>query len=355
MHDLGKFAGLWLVSRTIVSLNVIVCIEPVHGVYDADDIRGVVSDSVSRGFFGIRRKMKKSIAFALCGLGLGLSAVSSAELIYGMTTANSGSTAPGLNLVSFDSATPGTQTNIGAFTGVVSGHSLRSIDFNTATGVLYAISSSTSALSAAQLYTVDLATGALTAVGSGTTLTGNNNARLELEFNSVTGDFNVFTGAAANGTAGNNFVVNAGTGVATSSPILTYGTGASIIGAAFNSNTSTMFGWDYNSDDLVSINPATGVMTQVAAPTGFLTGNAGLGMDHSALSDTLYVVHDDPGTATISSLLTRDMVTGAETIIGGFGAGVFVSDISVAPIPEPFTMAGLGAVALIAARRRNRK
>ena len=155
----------------------------------------------------MKRKLKST------GLAAGLLALASllpvhAEPIYGMATTSSFSLAPGVALVMFDSATPGSVTTIGAFTGIVADHALRSIDFRPATGELYALSSSLVDYAFAQLYTVDLGSGALTAVGSGLTLTGNTYALTEIDFNPVTDLIRVITA----GSTANNFRVDPNTG-----------------------------------------------------------------------------------------------------------------------------------------------
>lgn len=294
----------------------------------------------------------------------------SQETIFGMTAANSGSGAAGVNLVSFSSATPGTLTTIGAFSGINAGHSLRSIDFRPSNNLLYAVS--TNGTTEGQLYTVNLSTAALTAVGSPFTMTGNTATSVDIDFNPVTDVLHIVT----RGTVGNNHRVNPNTGALISTDTaLAYAPGdanvgatPSISGIAFSNNTvgaasTTLFGWDYNNDALVTIGstggapnpPSSGLMNSVNTPTGFLTFNAGIGMDVSGATNTLYVTHDDPATGTSMSLFTRDMTTGAETLIGSYGA-VFVADISVQPIPEPASLlvggvAVLGAVRLIRRRR----
>lgn len=275
-----------------------------------------------------------------------------AELIYGMTAANSGSASGGLNLVRFDSASPNTITNVGAFTGLSAGHLLRSIDFRPANGQLYAMSTNSAALATAQLYTVNLTTAALTPVGGPITLGTNANVRLEMDFNPVADRIRVVTGGDRGTT--NNFRVNPndGTLVATDTSLswtvgdVNDGFAVSIIGGAYSNNrngatTTTLYAWDYNSDSLVTIgsvngvpnSPNSGIMSSIDSPAVALTANAGLGMDISARTGILYVTHDDPATGTSMNLYTRNTTTGAETLIGAYPAGTFVSDISVTPGP----------------------
>jgi hypothetical protein len=67
------------------------------------------------------------------------------------------------------------------------------------------------------------------------------------------------------------------------------------------------------------------------------------------------VSHDDPATGTMMSLYTRDLTTGAETLVGAYPSGTFIHEIAVfVPVPEPTRVlggAGLAGV-LLAARRR---
>jgi len=293
--------------------------------------------------------------------GLGLASAANAELIYGMTAAGSGSTSPGLSLVSFDSASPGTVNTVGAFTGVSAGHALRSLDFRPANGQLYAISTATAALATAQIYTVNLATAALTPVGSGLTLTGNTSGRVEMDFNPSVDRIRIVTGGSAN----NNYRANPNDGLLVLQDTDLSGLAASIIGAAYSNNVAggtptTLYAWDYNTDDLVTIgglngvpSPNGGVISVVADPApSFLTFNASLGMDISGATGTLYVTHDNAVNGNSMNLYTRDLTSGAETLLGAYPTGTFVADISVV-VPEPTTL-GLAGVAAMGLLRRRR-
>lgn len=216
-----------------------------------------------------------------------------------MTAASSLSSAPGLRLVKFNSDTPGTITDIGAFSGMVGGQSVRSLDFRPSTGVLYAIS--TDGTTAGQLYTVNLTTAVLTPVGSGFTLGNNNAPSVEMDFNPVLDIIRVVT--RANGaTNNNNFRVNPTTGALISTDTnLAYASGdpldgqpASVAAAAYSNNvagagTTTLYAWDYNFDSLDTIGGPNGTpsadggqLFTVDAPANVLTFNAGMGMDISA-------------------------------------------------------------------------
>lgn len=295
-----------------------------------------------------------------------------AETIYGMTAASGQGLAPGLGLVRFDSATPGTITNLGTFSGIVAGHAVRSIDFRPANGMLYAISNGTIGATAgqAQIYTVNLATAALTPVGPGLTLTGNTAARIEIDFNPVADRIRIIVAGSTNLSYRANPDTGALVGVDTpidfapGDPL--FDTGPVVVAAAYTNNvpgalSTTLYAWDYNTDALATIgsiggtpiSPNTGQMFTVNAPAISLTGNSGIGMDISGLTGTLYVTHDNPADGIFMSLFSRSLVTGVETRLGNYPTGVFIADISAAPVPEPATwlMGVVGLFGLLAHRR----
>jgi hypothetical protein len=295
----------------------------------------------------MRSRFSISLAF-LCTFCAG--SAFGQELIYGMTAASSGSSAAGLNLVSFNSNAPGTMLTNVPLTGVVSGQSLRSIDFRPSNRQLYAISS---ASTAAQLYTVNLTTGVLTPVGSGLTLPSTN-ARVEIEFDPASDVIRYIGG----GTTNNNATINPNTGALISAQTtLAFVSGdplagglPGIVGAAYSNNNTgaaapTLYGYDLTSGALVRIggpggspSPNLGQVTTISNPGSPLAFNAGFGMDISGATNTLYVTHDDPATGTVMSLYTRNLTTGAESVVGAYPS-LFVTDISVFPlaaaIPEP--------------------
>ena len=302
--------------------------------------------------------------------------VARAELIYGMTGANSSANA-GIGLVSFDSASPGTVMTIGAFTGLTSGHDVRSIDFRPLTGQLYAISTDATGMNA-QLYTVNLSTAALTPVGSGFSLGTNTSLDVEMDFNPTVDLVRIVTAANPNSGQNNNFRANPITGalVATDSNLaydpadsaVTSGNAPflQIRAAAYSNNfagatMTTLFAWDWQTDSLVMIggpnstpSPNTGVVFTISNPGTFLTTGDAIGMDISGLTGVLYTTHDS-GVSTAMSLWTRDTTTGALANLGSYPAGTFVIDISVVPEPTSVALFGIAAAAFVCRRFRRRR
>lgn len=268
-----------------------------------------------------------------------LSGAAQAELIYGISVPGTGGAT---NLVSFDSATPASTTNVGAITGLVAGHTLRGIDFRPSNGQLYAISSSGTA---AQLYTVNLTTSVATPVGAGFTLTGSASTRVSLDFNPVADALRVVTGS------GQSYRVNANTGalIAQDTSIATAGSGATplISGVAYTNNfagatQTTLYAYDFLLDNLGTIGGINGVPSpnggvfNIVGGSGIVTGDAGLGFDISGATGIAYLSVDDfNGSAGFNAeFFSINLVTGAVSQIGADDPFSLL-DISVLPILAP--------------------
>lgn len=286
--------------------------------------------------------------------------VAQAETVFGITGA-----AAGGSLVSFDSASPGSVTNVGALSGIVAGHSVRAIDFRPADGQLYALSTSGTS---GQLYTVNLGTAALTPVGSGFTVANAFATRVSMDFNPVVDRLRIVT----SGVSSNNLRVNPNTGaLVVEDGNLAYDAGdvnsganpPFAVGAAYTNNfagatSTTLYTWDFNLDVLATIgsvggapvSPNAGTMFTVGGPSAFLTLDGGVGFDISSATGTAFFSYNDINTAA-ETFATIDLATGLPTTIGTFGQGVDLLDISVV-IPSPGALGLLGLGGLVAARRR---
>lgn len=297
---------------------------------------------------------------------LALAAVGArAELIWGITTTS--------QLVSFDSANANAYTLGPNLSGVVSGHTVRAIDFRASNGQLYAISSNAS--TAGQLYTVNLTTGALTAVGSTFGLT-TTSTRISMDFNPVVDAIRVVAAT------GNNLRVNADTGVLINTDTnIAYVAGdpnatttAQVGDIAYTNNvagasTTTLFAYDFSIDNLATIgtangavSPNTGQLNTVGSAGGPVAFDLGIGFDISGSTGVGYLSMDeDVSPTSADELYSVNLSTGALTLlaneigVGGQG-GLNLLDISVvaAPVPEPATMVGLGLGAIVLLRKRRK-
>lgn len=255
---------------------------------------------------------------------LGVSSMASATLMYGHDMRNN-------RFVSFDSATPGTQTLLGTQTTDYFG-----LDFNASGSTLYGLSST------GNLQTINLANGAalssvaISGVTAGSSWTG-------ITFDASN---NLFLSTFLTGTGSQLWSLNANTGA------------ASLIGTMHASNTfidisisstGRLVAHDITSDSFFDINTGNGASTLIGAHG--LAANFAQGMDFDWSTNTLYAaVYTGGGTNTYGSV---NLTTGAVTPIGSIVSGEYEL-AAVNPVPEPATLAalGMGAIALIRRRKK---
>ncbi len=123
-------------------------------------------------------------------------------------------------------------------------------------------------------------------------------------------------------------------------PVTGVGFGAfeRVEGLAYDVNTNTLYGSDIVTDQLIGIDPSTGIGT-VVGPVGF-QNIAALAFDPN--TDTLYGMR-----ALSNELITIDTATGAGTVIGTFGIG-FIVGLAFDPITNTLYGAELITDQLIA-------
>jgi hypothetical protein len=275
---------------------------------------------------------------------LSLASAAQAETIYGLAAGG---------LYRFDHAAPGTNTTINSLISGITG-SPRAIDFRPSNGRLYLLSTGGSSADPANLYTVNLNTGAVTGVGS--FLLSSVANPISMDFNPVTDQLHITSGASRN-----HYSVNLSTLAVTTLAQFPVGTNLSDI--AFSNNTAgasstTANVWDYNAiggnqdGNAGTLNIGTGAVTLLGAP-GISNGSSVQGYDISSVTGTAYLTSNlfiAPSTITsISNLYTVNLSTGAATLLGG--TGLNLTDIAVA-IPEPATLAAVAGLGALALRRR---
>jgi len=281
----------------------------------------------------ISKLLRNLVVFAAV-LAAAQATTTNAELIYGVSdTLN--------DLVSFDSATPGT-VNAYALSGLHSGDEIRGVDW--VNGTLYGLGDQ------GYLYTITT-TGVATMVGTGL---GHSLDGVYFGFNAGTSQLYVTSDA------GLNLSVDPLTGLATAGPTYTFGGNpADLDAAAWDSANSTFYGISVGGNQLYSLNPVTGDVTLVASiPSGVLEHP--IGFDISPNTGTAYIATETTPGGT-PDLFLLSLTTGDLTDMGTIGhTGELtggVDSIAVATVvPEPGTLglliAGGGSVLFGLIRRK---
>ncbi|MBI1765575.1 MAG: DUF11 domain-containing protein [Acidobacteria bacterium] len=243
--------------------------------------------------------------------------------VFGLTNAN--------QLVRFNAATPGTLIGAPlAIVGLQAGESVRGIDVRPATGVLYGLG--VTGGTTGRLYTIDTVTGAATQIGASFTLPQSAGVAAGTDYGF---DFNpTVDRIRVTANSRDNFRLNPITGaVAGVDTALT--AGAQVTGAAYDRNNAgatqtTLYGIDFNTDQLVTIGGINGVPSP---NTGAVTTVGNLGVNTSA--DVGFDVTSGGGAtayaslnvAGASGLYTINLASGAATLVGNV-PGVTLVDIA---------------------------
>ncbi|MGI4759476.1 MAG: DUF4394 domain-containing protein [Janthinobacterium lividum] len=253
----------------------------------------------------------------------------------------------GTNLLTFDTALPGTIRTATGITGVDATQTLVGLDVRPINNALYALGYNAAAATGvnnSQLYSLDATTGAATAVGTA--------FRLELGTGSVGFDFNpTVDRIRVVGANRNNYRLNPNSTAAsvlafTDGPV-SYTSGTPNIGAvaytnSFRGASATSGTMLYNYDETLNqLNiqatanpPADGQLTAVGA-SGITVNTTTPNVDLDIYStgagvNTAYLVANT-GTSPNTSLYTVNLTTGAATLVGAIGNGaVAARDIAIA-------------------------
>jgi hypothetical protein len=265
-----------------------------------------------------------------------------AQALYGATAAGG----PG-ELYILSAATGGVIQDVGPLNDLsASNYPITGLAFNPLTGILYGSTGNSSAATAARLVTINPATGLVTVIGSfnagPVNSAGTPATMADIAFDSAGNLFGIGSVAGPQ-----LYSINIATGKATviGSTGLTSTTGGGLsinpTDLFYGTPTSTRFG-TYNS--------STGAYTNIANPTKPVGGAySALAFNGSALYGL------NLGAAAATHLVTIDPATGAVTDVG---ASVnFLDSIAFGPVPEPTTFAlvmTVAALGLVMQARRHR-
>lgn len=232
--------------------------------------------------------------------------------MYGLTNSN--------QLLTFDSATPGTISSSVAITGLAGGESVVGIDTRPATGQLYAFGLvDDGATRTGRIYTLNPNTGVATQVGNAPwSTTISDTSFVGFNFNPNVDRIRITN------RNGENFRVHPDTGALAGTDTNLTTTG--INGISYTNNdgaltTTTLYGLLFNSDELVTIgglsgtpSPNTGVVN-IVGDTGIVAGDV-YGLEITTLGGitTAYATSD-------GRLYTVNLTTGLLTDVGAIGGG----------------------------------
>jgi len=268
----------------------------------------------------------------------------SADLVYGLTTRN--------QLVSFDSASPGTLLDAHFITGMQGGEEIIGIDFRPATGQLYAMGSFS------RLYTLNTASAAATAVGTGFT-PQLNGVEYGFDFNPVADRIRVTSDLGQNfrldPVTGGNTAIDGNLAYGAGDP--NFGVAPRVTGSAYTNNfvgglTTQLFNIDSGLDILTIQSPPNNGTLATVGGLGFNTSGL-VGFDIYGQGNIALASLTAPGGST-SGLFSINLATGAATAIGTIGVGtepILIRDITVIPGPAGLGVLCIGGLALVRRRR----
>ena len=274
---------------------------------------------------------------AATGLLLLTAASAQAQTAYGLQTSATTS------LVTFQVTAPGTLTATTAITGLGIGQTLVGLDSRPNTGQLFALGYA-AATTQAQLYILDVVTGALTTVGAALVLNlGTNTARIGFDFNPTVDRIRV------TGSNNSNFRLNPNNGaLAATDGNLAYattdanaaqtpGVGAVAYTNSYIGATATaLYDVDEANSRLTTQNPPNNGVLNTVGGVGLVTlSNSDLDIYFNSTTGTNVTYLTVAPTVTTgnnnSSLYTVNLATGATTLVGGVGPSLTppVTDIAL--------------------------
>lgn len=288
-----------------------------------------------------------------------------AHAITSTALVNNGGT---LQLLSFDSATPGTVGSALTISGLISGDTLVGLDYRPVDAVLVGLGYN-SATGAAHVYSLSTLTGAATSINGNTLTLGTGLTRVTMDFNPTA---NAIRSVNSGATANNLRITAAGTGtLVTDGDLNPANPGIRAIAYSRNnpgggtSGATTLYEIDGTNNALVNqgsidfftgsgTSPNTGTQNSVGTLTG-VTGSTVVGFDIFTATGT---AASTPGSAFLATgaggFLSLNLSTAAASSIGTIG-GTYTSVLDVALVPEPGCAALLSLTVTGLAARRNRR
>jgi hypothetical protein len=247
----------------------------------------------------------------------------SGQLIYAVS---------GGQLVSFLSDSPSLLRSTVALGALNAGERLAGLDFRPATGELYALGYNPFTTDA-RLYTVSLASGALTPIGAGPVQLplGDSTARIGFDFNPTVDRIRVVsTNRADYRLVPTTGAIAATDGLLTAGPVIS---GAAYTNNQAPTNATTLYDYDATNANLYIQNPPNNGTLVLVGPSGLMVPTTPRGAD--------FDIFNTPGTTTNAAylsvntgasvsdqLFTVDLATGAATLKGTIGNGGDVSGLA---------------------------
>jgi hypothetical protein len=269
----------------------------------------------------------------------------SAERVFGLTSSN--------NIVTFDSATPGTITSVGVIRGIDAGDTLIGLDQRPANRILYSLTSS------GELYRIikDTSGRDYTAVSLGNTAPAPSGSGFGFDFNPVVDRLRVVSDANQNlrivPDTAQTFLDGAITRNGSSN--------VDIVGSAYRNSrpgatATVLYGLDAVTDSLVRATNANAGMYTNLNVAGNMFGP--LGVSFSALDRVGFDISggSNQGFFTVNdAFYTVDQITGAGAFVGNLGVGG-ITGIATGAVPEPASWAlMIGGFGLVGSAMRRRQ
>ncbi len=284
--------------------------------------------------------LMKGITVACLVGGMVLAGVKAhAEILYGTTVDN--------QVISFDSASPGTILSAHAIFGLQANE--RVIGLSYAAGTVYALGSFS------DLYALNPTTGAATLHGSQfSTLLNGLNFGMDIRENQNL--------AVIVSDVGQNLSVSLTTGAVTVNPTLGYAGGDTgfgqipkVDGLAFDKSAVRWYAVDSQRSAGVVLVPGLGQLTTLAPGNLTLDLSPINGTDISPRSGTWFLASPATKSGTQANLYTVNKTSGQATFVGLIGLSgqdIMLTGLTAVPEPATWAIAGFGIAALLVLRRR---